>query len=247
MVGYPLPGVAVKVADDGEILVKGPNVMCGYHENPEATARVLDGDGWFHTGDLGAVAGNGLKLVARKDRVFKMLNAEKIVPSQIEIDLAGRNKYIRYVIVAGDGRGFLSALIYPNFYLIEEEFGEDRERAEQVVKESLRRTMAEFNESHAIKYERMQAFAVVSKELSIEDHELTPSMKVRIRNVLRNTEEYLEAIYEPSRDCDCRFLRKVMRLVPDTRRCFADKETTLDRCHECGGFIFEGRRQTDGV
>lgn len=239
MVGYPLPGVTVKLADDGEILVRGPNVMCGYHDNPEATAQVLNGDGWFHTGDLGAIAGTGLKLVARKDRVFKMLNAEKIVPTEIENDLAGRNKYIRYVIVTGDGRSFLSALIYPNFFLIEEEFGADRERAERVVKESFRRTLLEFNDAHAVKYERMQAFAVVSKELSIEDHELTPSMKVRVRNVLRNTEEYLEAIYEPSRDCDCRFLRKVMRLAPDSRRCFGDKEMTIDRCHECGGFIFD--------
>ncbi|MGE5362027.1 MAG: AMP-dependent synthetase/ligase [Bacteroidales bacterium] len=242
MVGYPLPGVRVRLADDGEILVQGPNVMCGYHDDPEATAAVLPGDGWFHTGDLGALAGDGLRLVARKDRVFKMLNAEKIVPTEIENDLAGRNKYIRHVVVAGDGRSFLAALIYPNFFLIQEEFGADRDRAEQVVKESLRQTILEFNETHAVKYERLQAFAVVSKELSIEDHELTPSMKVRIRNVLRNTEEYVEAIYEPSGDCDCRFLRKVMRMVPDTRRCFADRDVTLDRCHECaGGFIFNGR------
>jgi long-subunit acyl-CoA synthetase (AMP-forming) len=239
MVGYPLPGIRVRLAADGEILVQGPNVMCGYHDNPEATALALPGDGWFHTGDLGALVGKGLKLVARKDRVFKMLNAEKIVPTELENDLAGRNKYIRYVIVAGDGRDFLAALIYPNFFLIEEEFGADHATAERVVKESLRETVLEFNRDHPVKYERMQAFAVVSKELSIEDHELTPSMKVRVRNVLRNAEEYLEAIYEPSRDCDCRFLRKVMRLVPDNRACFANKDVRLDRCHECAeGFIF---------
>ena len=238
MVGYPLPGVTVKLARDGEILVQGPNVMCGYHANPADTARVLPGDGWFRTGDLGAFVGNGLKLVTRKDRVFKMLNAEKIVPTELENELAGRNKYIRHVIVAGDGRRFLTALIYPNYFLIDEEFGEDHERAEQVVKESLRRTVLDFNQTHAVKYEWVQAFAVVSKELSIEDHELTPSMKVRVQNVLRNAEEYLEAVYEPSQDCDCRFLRKVMRLVPDDRRCFANKDTTIDHCHECGHFVF---------
>lgn len=241
MVGYPLPGVRVKLARDGEILVQGPNVMCGYHDNPAATSRVLPGDGWFRTGDLGAFVGNGLKLITRKDRVFKMLNAEKIVPTELENDLAGRNKYIHHVIVAGDGRSFLTALIYPNFFLIDEEFGADRERAERVVKESLRRTVLEFNQAHPVKYEWVQAFAVVSKELSIEDHELTPSMKVRVQNVLRNAEEYLEAIYEPTRDCDCRFLRKVMRLVPDGRRCFANKDATLDQCHECGAFVFGER------
>jgi long-subunit acyl-CoA synthetase (AMP-forming) len=238
MVGYPLPGVKVKIAGDGEILVQGPNVMSGYHENPQATAEVLPGDGWFRTGDLGAFVGSGLKLVTRKDRVFKMLNAEKIVPTELENALAGRNKYIRHVIVAGDGRSFLTALIFPNFFLIEEEFGGDREKAETVVKESLRKTILEFNEQHAVKYERVQAFAVVSKELSIEDHELTPSMKVRVRNVLRNAEEYLDAIYEPKQDCDCRFLRKVMRMAPDERHCFAGKDTTIDRCHECGSFVF---------
>jgi len=61
---------------------------------------------------------------------------------------------------------------------------------------------------------------------------------VRVQNVLRNAEEYLEAVYEPGEDCDCRFLRKVMRLVPDNRRCFANQDTTIDHCHECGHFVF---------
>ena len=241
MVGYPLPGVKIKLAKDGEILVQGPNVMSGYHDSPQATAEVLPGDGWFRTGDLGAFVGAGLRLVTRKDRVFKMLNAEKIVPTELENLLAGRNKYIRHILVAGDGKSFLAALIYPNFFLIEEEFGGDLQRAEEAVKESLRRTIVEFNEEHPVKYERLQAFAVVSKELSIEDHELTPSLKVRVRNVLRNAEEYLEAIYEPSEDCDCRFLRKVMRLAPESRRCFMNEDRALDRCHECGSFVFGER------
>ncbi len=238
MVGYPIPGVRLRLAGDGEILVQGPNVMSGYHENPEATAAVLPGDGWFRTGDVGAFSGKGLRLVTRKDRVFKMLNAEKVVPSELEIDLAGRNKYIRHVVVAGEGRSFLTVLIYPNFFLIEEEFGQDRAAADRVVGDSLRRTMLEFNAAHGVRYERVQAFAVISKELSVEDHELTPSMKLRIRNVMRNAEDYVEAIYEPSRDCDCRFLRKVMRLEPDARRCFQGKDMTLDQCHECGSFVF---------
>ena len=241
MVGYPLPGVKIRLAEDGEILVQGPNVTSGYHDAPDATAKVLPGDGWFRSGDLGSFVGAGLRFVARKDRVFKMLNAEEVVPTEIENGLAGRNKYIRHVIVAGDGRSFLAALIFPNLFLIEEEFGEDRERAEIVVKESLRRTVLEFNAEHAVEHERLQAFAVVGKELSIEDHELTPSMKVRVRNVLRNAEEHLEAIYEPGEDCDCRFLRKVMRMAPDSRRCFLGKDRTLDQCHECGSFVFGDR------
>jgi long-subunit acyl-CoA synthetase (AMP-forming) len=238
LVGYPIPGVRLRLAADGEILVQGPNVMRGYFEQPQETAKALPGDGWFHTGDLGEFAGAGLKLVTRKDRVFKMLNAEKIVPTEIENRLAGMNAFIRHAIVAGDGRSFLTALIFPDFFRIAEQFGDDRATAERVVKDSLRDTILAFNRDHRVKYERIQAFAVISRELTIEDHELTPSLKVRVRDVLANAEEYLDAIYEPDADCDCRFLRKVMRLAGDDRRCFAGVDRTLDRCHECGAFVF---------
>ncbi len=238
MVGYPIPGVTLKLAEDGEILVQGPNVMRGYFANAEATALALPGDGWFRTGDLGELMGAGLKLVTRKDRVFKMLNAEKVVPTELENRLAGMNPYIRHVIVVGAGRDFLAALIYPDFFRIEQEFGSDRASADGVVKESLRETIQRFNREHPVKYERFQAFAVISKELSVEDQELTPSLKVRYRNVLQDAEEYLEAVYQPGEGCDCRFLRKVMRVDPDQRPCFLGKDRTLDQCHECGSFIF---------
>lgn len=237
MVGYPIPGVRLTLAADGEILVQGPNVMCGYFASPEATAEVLPGDGWFHTGDLGEFAGAGLKLLTRKDRVFKMLNAEKVVPTELENRLAGMNPYIRHVIVVGEGQDFLAALIFPDFFRIEQEFGLDRVRADRVVKESLRATVLEFNAAHPVRYERLQAFAIVSRELSVENQELTPSLKVRFRNVLGNSGEYLDAVYQPSRECECRFLRRVMRLQPDGRLCFAGGDRTLDRCHECGSFV----------
>ena len=238
MVGYPIPGVTLRIAPDGEILVRGPNVMPGYDANPAATAQALPGDGWFHTGDLGEFVGAGLKLVARKDRVFKMLNAEKVVPTEIENRLAGMNGFIRHIVVAGQGRSFLAALIFPDYFRIAEQFGDDRATADRVVKESLRDTLIAFNREHRVKYERIQAFAVISKELSLEDEELTPSMKVRVRNVLERSEDYLEAVYAPDADCDCRFLRKVMRLGPDERRCFAGLDRTLEECHACGSFVF---------
>ena len=238
LVGYPIPGVRVRIAPDGEILVQGPNVMRGYFDNPEDTAKALPGDGWFHTGDIGEFVGAGLKLVARKDRVFKMLNGEKIVPTGIENRLAGMNPYIRHVVVTGAGRSFLAALVFPDFFRIAQEFGDDQATADRMVKQSLRETILAFNSEHPVKYERIQAFTVISKELTIEDHELTPSLKVRVRNVLENAEAYLEAVYQPSADCDCRFLRKVLRLAPDDRLCFAGRDRTLDRCHECGSLVF---------
>lgn len=238
MVGYPIPGITVRIADDGEILVRGPNVMPGYRTDQVATAEALPGDGWFHTGDLGELVGSGLRLIARKDRVFKMLNAEKIVPTEIENRLAGMNGFIRHVVVVGNGQNFLAALIFPDYFRIAEQFGDDRATAEREVKASLRETILEFNQQHLVKYERLEAFAVIPKELSIEDRELTPSLKVRVRDVLQNAEGYLEAIYDPSVDCDCRFLQKVMRLKGDDRLCFAGADRTLDRCHECGSLVF---------
>jgi long-subunit acyl-CoA synthetase (AMP-forming) len=247
MVGYPIPGVAIRLAADGEILVQGPNVMRGYYRDPGATARALSEDGWFHTGDLGELVGAGLRLVARKDRVFKMLNAEKVVPTEIENRLAGMNSYIRHVIVTGSGRAFLAALIFPDYFRIGEEFGSDRAAADRIVKESLRQTLLAFNAEHPVKYEHIQAFAIVNRELSIEQEDLTPSLKVRVHNVLQDSGEYLEAIYQPNEDCDCRFLRKVMRVAGDGRRCFAGLDRTLDRCHECGGFVFDDAAAQPGT
>jgi long-subunit acyl-CoA synthetase (AMP-forming) len=243
MVGYPIPGVTIRIAPDGEILVRGPNVMRGYYGNAAATAQALPGDGWFHTGDLGEFTGAGLKLVARKDRVFKMLNAEKVVPTEIENRLAGMNHFIRHVIVTGEGRGFLAALIFPDYLRIAEQFGDDRAAADRVVTESLADTLLEFNREHTVKYERIQAVAVISRELSLESGELTPSMKVRVRNVLENSGDYLEAVYTPGEVCDCKFLRQVMRLYPDERRCFAGLDRTLDQCHTCGNLVFGDVRQ----
>lgn len=239
-VGYPIPGVTVRVAPDGEILVRGPNVMTGYYKDEAATAAALPGDGWFHTGDVGELSESALRLVGRKDRVFKLLNAEKVVPTDIENRLADMNKYIRHVVVTGDGRDFVAALVFPDFFRIAEEFGDDHAAAERAVKASLRATILAFNSTHPVKYERINAYAVISKELSIEDGELTPSLKLRVRNVLSRSTGYVEAIYDPTPSCACRFLRKVMRLSEDDRRCFAGQDRTLAQCHECGGFIFDG-------
>jgi hypothetical protein len=129
-------------------------------------------------------------------------------------------------------------LIYPDFFRIEQEFGSDRAAADRAVKASLRETILRFNREHPVKYERFQAFALISKELSVEDQELTPSLKLRYRNVLQGAEQYLEAVYQPNEGCDCRYLRQVMRVEPDQRPCVVGLDRTLDQCHACGNFIF---------
>lgn len=239
VVGYPIPGVRLRVGGDGEIHVRGPNVMQGYFDDPDATVAALPGDGWFRTGDLGAFEDGALRLVARRDRVFKLANAEKVIPTAIEQRLAGMNPYIRHVIVVGSGRDNPAAIIFPDFFRIAEEFGEDRARADSVVKAAIRETVLEFNRTHPVKYESIHSVAVISRDLTIERGELTPSLKVRVGSVLENAGDYLEATYAPSAACDCRVLRKIMRVVPDDRPCFAGLDRTLDRCHECGSFVFD--------
>jgi len=239
MVGYPIPGVRVRIAADGEIDVHGPNVMLGYFDEPEATRAALPGDGWFRTGDLGALEGTGLHLISRRDRVFKLANAEKVVPTGIELRLAGMNPYIRHVIVVGSGRDYPAAVVFPDFFRIKEEFGFDRATAERTVKESILGTVLEFNRTHPVRYERIQAIALVSRELTIERNELTPSLKVRVGNVLDGAWEYVDAAYNPNAGCACRFLQKVLRLTPDARPCYAGKDRTLSDCHACGSFIFD--------
>jgi long-subunit acyl-CoA synthetase (AMP-forming) len=166
-----------------------------------------------------------------------MLNAEKVVPTDIENRLAGMNRFIRHVIVTGDGRDSVAALVFPDFFRITGEFGDDRAAAEREVKASLRESILEFNRTHPVKYEHITACAVVSRELSIEDGELTPSLKVRVRDVLSRSAGFVEAVYEPATMRDCRFLRRVMRLSDD-RPCIAGRDRTLAQCHECGSFIF---------
>lgn len=238
-VGYPIPGVRLRLANDGEIQVFGPNVMLGYFDDPAATHAALPGDGWFRTGDVGAFEERGLRLVTRRDRVFKLANAEKVIPTEIEQRLAGMNPYIRHVIVVGSGRDHPAAIVFPDYFRITEEFGEDRRRADQVVKAAIRETLLEFNRSHPVRYEHIRAVALVTRELTIERGELTPSLKVRVENVLKEARDYVEATYAPSAACDCRILQKIMRVVPDERLCFAGLDRTLDHCHECGNFIFD--------
>jgi long-subunit acyl-CoA synthetase (AMP-forming) len=239
MVGYPIPGVSIRLEDDGEILVRGPNVMLGYHRNEEETRRVLAADGWFRTGDLGSIDGNALRLIARKDRLFKLLTGERVTPSPLETRIAGMCRYIQHVVVGGSGREFVTALIFPHLELIRKVFGSDMERAEREVRESFIEAIRQVNEGHPVHYERVKAIVVLGHCLTLEDGELTPSMKVRPKIVLKNHEKQLEAVYEPSAECDCRLLRRVIRLVPDSRPCFLGKGTTLDRCHECGSIIAE--------
>ncbi len=177
-VGPAIPGVELKIAADGEILARGPNIMKGYHNRPEETAQVIQ-DGWFLTGDIGEIDAEGfLKITDRKKDLFKTSGGKYIAPGPIE----GRLKLFPRVlnaIVIGDRRKFPSALIVPTRGATKAEIAKDVE--------TLNASLAH--------HEQIKRFELIEVDFSIEGGELTPTMKVRRRVVEQKYRALIDAIY----------------------------------------------------
>lgn len=197
--GPVISGVDVKIAEeDGEILVKGPNLMLGYYKNPEATAEVMDSEGWFHTGDVGTfIEGRFLKITDRKKEIFKTSSGKYIAPLMIENKIK-ECRFVEQSMVVGENQKFASAIIVPSFVNFKE-YCNDREIAwttneEMSTHEELKKLINEhiklINKSLA-PYEQLKRVAVLSKEWSIEGGELTPKMSLK-RKIIK--EKNIEAI-----------------------------------------------------
>jgi len=187
-VGFPIPGVSVRISDDQEILVKGPNVMSGYLDDEEATAHVIDADGWFHTGDLGEFTKNGLRLFGRKDGAFKLTTGEKVHPQRIETVLVNESPFIGQAIAVGSGRDFVAALIFPSLGRLREWASEtgvptDDLLSQPAVRDLFAEELARINPLIEVKYQRVRRAALVEREPSLINGELTPSGKL-IRSVV---------------------------------------------------------------
>jgi long-chain acyl-CoA synthetase len=177
-VGPPVPGVELKIAPDGEILAKGPNIMKGYYNRPEETAQVLQ-DGWFATGDIGEIDAEGfLKITDRKKDLFKTSGGKYVAPSAIEGRLKLSPRILNAVVI-GDARKFPSALIVP---------------AKGAVREEIAIEVAALNETLP-HHEQIKKFELLEKDFSIEGGELTPTMKVRRRVVEQKYKDLIDAIY----------------------------------------------------
>ena len=205
IVGKPIPGVSIKIADDGEILVKGPNVMTGYFNNPEATTDALIEDGWFKTGDVGEYTETGLKLIARKDRIFKLINGEKVVPTEVENLIAKDCAYLAHAYLHGSGKNHPVLLVFPNKSLFSQKpdasLLSDNCKCPEGMDDyfdCLSDCLLKWNETNETKFSRYKKAMLIDYELSIENNELTPSMKLAPNVVGKVFKAEIESLYNPS-------------------------------------------------
>ncbi|NUM49903.1 MAG: AMP-binding protein [Flavobacteriales bacterium] len=202
VVGKPIPGVSIRIADDDEIQVKGPNIMLKYYKNEEANKDVFTEDGWYRTGDVGEITENGLKLISRKDRIFKLSNGEKVIPSDLEKAIELKCHYVQYAVVSGSGEEHPVALIFPNKKLLEKpdyqlspEEGCFCPRNLNELGKCLTGCLAMANDSIGQKFAKVKSAAIILDELSLDNNTLTPSMKVAPKNVVERYKKHLLNMY----------------------------------------------------
>ncbi|MXY99524.1 long-chain fatty acid--CoA ligase, partial [Candidatus Poribacteria bacterium] len=197
-VGTSVPGVEVQIAEDGEILTRGPHVMKGYFNNESETAEVIDAEGWFHTGDIGIIDANGfIKITDRKKNIIVLSNGKNVAPQPIESALV-QSPFINQIMVIGSERKNLAALIVPNFDALKAWASENEidtgdlsamlqtREVQQHIQGEIRSRLTDFAD-----FEQVRRFTLLEKEFSQEADEMTPTLKLK-RNVI--IEKYGDAI-----------------------------------------------------
>ncbi|WP_068598884.1 AMP-dependent synthetase/ligase [Vaginella massiliensis] len=195
-VGAPLKGVDVKIADDGEILVKGPNVMKAYYKDEEKTAEAFTADGYFKTGDIGVLENGLLKITDRKKEIFKTSGGKYIAPQLIE-NLMKQSPYIEQIMVVGEGEKMPTAFILPAFEKFIQ-FGDKLSREEliknQSVIDTIQKEVDTLNKGLG-HWEQVKKFALVADEWSVDTGELTPTLKLKRKNILDKYKKEYEELY----------------------------------------------------
>ena len=200
-VGKIVKDVQVKIAEDGEILVKGPNIMQGYYKEPEMTAEVLK-NGWFHTGDIGELDGDYLKITDRKKEMFKTSGGKYIAPQVMENKFK-ESPLIEQLIVVGDGRNYPAALIVPSFDGLREyckrkdiPYTSDAEMVlKPEIKEKYQTEIDSYNKYFG-KWEQIKRFKLLDKPWGIDTGELTPTMKLKRKIITQKYLQHIEEIYQ---------------------------------------------------
>jgi long-chain acyl-CoA synthetase len=190
-VGPAIPGVEVRVADDGEILVRGPNVFAGYYKDDEATREVLDDDGWLRTGDIGSIDDGFLTITDRKKDIIVTAQGKNVSPQNIENELKS-SKYVSQALVIGDRRPYLTALITLDDAETAKLYGADVQTLIQQVVDDVNRDKASF--------EQVKRFTILPRDFAAEEDEVTPTMKLRRKIVAEHFADEIETLYAaPSR------------------------------------------------
>ncbi len=199
-IGKPFPGCEVKIADDGEILVKGPNVFQGYHKNPEATAETIV-NGWLHTGDIGEIEPDGfIKITGRKKDIIITAGGKNITPANLEAEIK-QHPLVSQCVVVGDRRPYLVALVTLDpeeavKYAQENNLPEDPAELAQNpdVKAAIEAHVDKINENFA-RVEQVKKIAILPHDLSQESGELTPTLKVKRAVVAQKHEDAITQLY----------------------------------------------------
>jgi long-chain acyl-CoA synthetase len=200
-VGKVIPGVEIKIAEDGEILARGPNIMKGYYKKEAETREILEG-GWFHTGDIGQFDADGYLIITdRKKDLLVTSGGKNVAPQPIE-NLLKTSPYIANAVVIGDRRRFIAALIVPDFDKLKA-FAQEKGIPVAAVDELCRdRRVVEFMKDEVDRatpllasYERVKKIVVLPRDFDIEKGEITPSLKVRRTNVTAEYQDLIEALY----------------------------------------------------
>jgi long-chain acyl-CoA synthetase len=202
-VGPPAPGTEVKIADDGEILIKGPGVMRGYHNNPEQTTEVLTEDGWFKTGDIGELDRGYLRVTDRKKDLIKTSGGKYVAPQKVEVIFKAVSPYASQIVVHGDTRNYVTALITLDPDAMAtwgEQNGMPGASYEQLVSSAeVREVIAghidELN-ARLERWETIKKFEILPHDLTVEEGDLTPSLKVKRRTVEQKYMDVLDRMYD---------------------------------------------------
>jgi long-chain acyl-CoA synthetase len=197
--------VEVRIAGDGEVLVRGPNVMKGYFNKPEETRRVIDSEGWFHTGDIGEIDGEGfLTVTDRKKDILVLSNGKKVAPQPIE-NLLKESRYISRAVLFGNGQSTVVALIVPDFdrlkrWVKERGLAVDpgdhgalagNREVNGLVSEEIKRLSADLAD-----FEKVRRFFLMDHEFTIQGDELSPILKIRRPVVMQKYRDLIESLYK---------------------------------------------------
>lgn len=203
-VGTTIEGVEVKIAEDGEILAKGPNVMMGYYNQPEKTKEVLEDDGWFHTGDIGEIIdGKYLKITDRKKEIFKTSGGKYIIPQVMENKFK-ESRFIEQIMVIGEGEKHPAALIVPSYDFAREwterkgvklsgTTNADLIKSPEVIGR-IQKEIDHYNKMFG-GYEQIKKFELLPEEMSVESGELTPTLKLKRKKIMEIHKDKVSKIY----------------------------------------------------